>query len=139
MCLIMSQFDILYIMYPQYIVNIDQGALSTVLIRFSNEFGILRSHRKLHINSTKKEPHILQGLGKHKTMLLAFIFGWNSLLDSRWQSREQGSSFPIMNLHSPDVPCCWEHLIAWDFQAQQSNYRRTVCLQSRQFEKLWQW
>lgn len=98
----------------------------------------MRSHCKLHISYTKKELHILQGPGKHKTILLAFIFGWNSLLDSRWQSRDQGSSFPIMNLHSPDVPCCWEHLIAWDFQAQQSYSRRTVCLQSQQWEKLWQ-
>lgn len=116
-----------------------KGPFPRLLIGFSNEFGILRSHCKLHINSTKKEPHILQGLGQHKTMLLAFIFGWNSLLDSRWQSREQGSSFPVMNLHSPDVSCSWEHLIAWDFQALQSGSRRTVCLQSRQFEKVWQW
>lgn len=137
MYLIMSQFDTLYI--PNILLILIKGLFHHMLIGFWNEFGILRSHSKLHINSTKKELHIRQGLGKHKTMLLAFIFGWNSLLDSRWQSREQGSSSPIMNLHSPDVPCFWEYLIAWDFLAQQSGYRRTGCLQSRQFEKVWQW
>lgn len=110
-----------------------------MFIGFWNAFGILSAHSKLYNNSIKKELHALQGLGKHKTMLLAFIFGWNSLLDSRWQSREQGLSLSIMNLHSPDVPCCWEHLIASDSQAQQSGNWRAGCLQSRPFEKVWQW
>lgn len=73
MFLILSQTDTLsIIMYPQYIVSIDQRALLTHAHGFSNEFGILRSHCKLHINSTKKELHILQGLGKHKTKALSF-------------------------------------------------------------------
>lgn len=126
-------------MSPIYCWYWPRGPFIICSIGFWNAFSILRAHSKLYSNSTKKELHALQGLGKHKTMLLAFIFGWNSLLDSRWQSREQGSSLSIMNLHSPDVPCCWEHLIASDFQAQQSGNWRTDCLQSRLFEKVWQW